>query len=279
VIIIVKQTYKMATDLSETSIQDIEKNIMTVLYSNTGKLYSQYTLYDEVLTKFDVVSESHYVSPRFKSKYMVVLKNLNSNFKDVKLTKELNTQTREYFYNVSIPDDEIVNIDSPSKNNENEKLKINTDEIIQDKDDKYWKTRVLFEYLFDNNLYESYKSDDDGNTIYHDLILSNSFIIVKKLIEQNKFDFDSKNKLDETPIDLLHKSSEEMNTLVLKSYITNMKSNIKNLEFTIKYLESSDYTKKIIIDTPIKTILYNKMNIYTCSVLFLGFVVFCLKIY
>ena len=105
------------------------------------------------------------------------VKNLNSNFKDVKLAKELNTQTREYFYNVSIPDDDIVNIDSPAKNSENEKLKINTDEIIQDKEDKYWKTRVLFEYLFDNDLYESYKSDDDGNTIYHDLILSNSFII------------------------------------------------------------------------------------------------------
>ena len=92
--------------LENISYDDIENKLMLILLANPNRTYTKSELYNILLENLE--SNTQYVHPQFKFKYMVVLNQLPSNH-DVKVTDELVTSGLDIDY-------------SELKNKENDKL-------------------------------------------------------------------------------------------------------------------------------------------------------------
>ena len=249
-------------DLLEISIDDIETNIMSILYSNIDVKFSQFSLFNKlVVDKFDMEHNS-FIHPNFKAKYLLVLRNLMSKYDDIIITKE----NKKYF---------IVCVSNKEKTEKYEEYDIN----IDNRDIEINLSKYIIEHDIINEF--NYIDPYDGNTIYHDLVLSNDCEIVRKMIKDEKFDYFVFNKKNLTPIEL-STNSLMTNIIILGIYdkMLNNNKKYKSIEKYVEYLESEKANIETIEDLiqlgkDYGTKLYSNKKIYF-NILFLLFVTYIL---
>jgi len=167
------------SNLSKMSYDDIENKIMKYLYSNTNTSFNQYSLYNKLLDDMEVKTVL-FDTRDFKRKFIDILRNLDCKYDDLTITKNDN--------NITI----ILDKEIDTENYE----EINYTSYNDDKEFNYYK------FIFDNYIEESLNiKDKNKNSIYHDLVMSNNVNLIKKLINENKFDYVVKNNNNETPIE------------------------------------------------------------------------------
>lgn len=260
------------TNLENVSFDEIETNIMSVLYANIDMNFSQYALFNKVLKdKYDGQYSSQ-IHPNFKSKFLLVLRNLMSKYDDIKVSRNNGIYS---VICVSLPESfSFGKID----NFKNWKY-VGTSAIDLDLNDY----ATMYDYIYENNLtdYLNWSDPWDGNSIFHELVLAENKTQIKKLIEQDQFNYFTKNKHGQTPIELAitqEISNLLMSGLVQKFILLTEKFNsekeqnkleIKRLEDKINYLESPTFTNKIIINTSLLNfVLIKSENFYQNNRLF-----------
>jgi hypothetical protein len=197
------------SDLANISFDDMETKIMSILWANQGKEYSQFTLFNKLIEdKYDI-QNLKCISPDFKAKFLLVLRNLKSRYDDLEINKNNNT-----FY---------IKCGNETNSKPN---------IFEDKEYVYDKTvdnsfPCVEDYIIDNNIEKEFKYVDpfDGNTIFHNLVLLSNVKHIQKLINEDKFQFFIKNKNNQTPIQLstdINITNIILSGMVNKIYYQNM---------------------------------------------------------
>jgi hypothetical protein len=186
------------SDLSNITLNEIENTIMVVLVGNDSTVFTQYQLFDKVIDKLEIKTNSIHNS--FKSKFLIVLRNLMSSYDDVKIYRENNIYKAIYAtdnitiknYNSDFPDHHYDQAD-PFTINE------------------------LNSYIIDNDMFQefTYIDQSSGNTIYHDIVSNNNYLQIKKLIDTNKFNYNIKNLNDKTPLDYIN--DQRVSNLMIKT--------------------------------------------------------------
>jgi hypothetical protein len=185
------------SDLSNITLNEIENTIMLVLVGNDGTVFTQYQLFDKVIDKLEIKTNSIHNS--FKSKFLIVLRNLMSSYDDVKIYRENNIYKAVY------------TTDNATIKNYNSDL-IDTS-FIPDP----FTINDLNSFIIDNDMFEqfTYVDQGSGNTIYHDIVSNNNYLQIKKLIDTNKFDYNIKNLNDKTPLDYIN--DQRVSNLMIKT--------------------------------------------------------------
>ena len=249
------------SNLSEISIDKIETDIMSVLYANIDKKFTQYELFNKLLEDKYYGKYTNFVHPDFKSKFLLIIRTLMSKYDDIIVEK-----TSENAYNV---------ICLSSKENIEDKpfysgyiynpIKLEKPDISD-----------MYDYIYENNLneYMNWSDPFDGNSIFHELIFFNNTTQTSRLIKENKFNFEIKNNLNQTPIDLIN--SQEMTNIVINEYVNknliltekynqekaNVKTLIDDFNNEMDYYESDKYKNVIIINTSLYDIMMKKTGKY-----------------
>lgn len=192
------------------SYDDIESKIMKYLYSNPNTSFNQYSLYNKLLD--DMEGKNGLFDTRdFKRKFIDILRNLDCKYDDLTITKNNN--------NITIILDKEIN----TKNYED----VNYTSYNDDKEFNYYK------FIFDNYIEESLNiKDKNKNSIYHDLVMSSNADLIKKLINENKFNYSIKNNNNETPLDLCQ--NNEIYRILLKEQFKEINNRIEKLEIIEK---------------------------------------------
>ena len=174
--------------MSETmdhSIDNIETNIMSILYANMDVKFTQFSLFNKLLIdKYDI-ENTKIIHQNFKAKYLLVIRNLMSKYDDILITKN------DKIYS-------ILCVSSKEKTETCAEYIYNNDYLIKEDDIN------LSKYIVENDIMNEFKYIDpcDGNTIYHDLVLSDNLEIVEKMITDGTFNFFVFNKRNQTPLEL-----------------------------------------------------------------------------
>lgn len=198
------------SNLSKMSYDDIESKIMKYLYSNPNTSFNQYSLYNKLLDDMEG-KNSLFDTRDFKRKFIDILRNLDCKYNDLTITKNNN--------NITIILDKEIN----TQNYED----INYTSYNDDKEFNYYK------FIFDNYIEESLKiKDKNKNSIYHDLVMSSNTDLIKKLINENKFNYSIKNNNNETPLDLCQ--NNEIYRILLKEQLKEINNRIDKLEIIKK---------------------------------------------
>lgn len=198
------------SNLSKMSYDDIEKKIMTYLYSKPNTSFNQYSLYNKLLD--DMEGKNCLFDTRdFKRKFIDILRNLDCKYDGLTITKNNN--------NITIILDKKID----TKNYED----INYTSYNDDKEFNYYK------FIFDNRIEESLNiKDKNKNSIYHDLVMSSNTDLIKQLINENKFNYSIKNNLNETPLDLCQ--NNEIYRILGKEQFKEINNRIEKLEIIEK---------------------------------------------
>jgi len=198
------------SNLSKMSYDDIESKIMKYLYSNPNTSFNQYSLYNKLLDDMEG-KNSLFDTRDFKRKFIDILRNLDCKYNDLTITKNNN--------NITIILDKEIN----TQNYED----INYTSYNDDKEFNYYK------FIFDNYIEESLNiKDKNKNSIYHDLVMSSNTDLIKKLINENKFNYSIKNNNNETPLDLCQ--NNEIYRILLKEQLKEINNRIDKLEIIEK---------------------------------------------
>ena len=272
------------------STDDIETKIMSILYANIDKKFSQFALFSKLINDKFTEFTNKPIHPTIKAKFLLVLRTLASRYDDIIVSKENNI-----YYVVCLTNKDELNkvsnytdteefgqftnftnlANSANLANPTEKDLINYDDLLN--------------YIIDNNLSEdiNYVDPFDGNTIFHDLVITSNVQKITKLIVDGKFDFFVKNKQNKTPIELATNKTVEnyliskmidkylFDTLKSKSKIESDKKTIEDLTAKVAFSQSLFFKEDIIVKTSFLDILLIKfINFYEDNVLgFLGFFV------
>lgn len=274
------------TELDNYSIESIETKIMSILYTNIDQQFSQFALFDKLIKDKYTELCNTAINPVIKAKFLLVIRNLVSRFDDIVVTKDnnvysvvclsskdkldsvknyvqeqTNTQTGTQFTNLNTTQTSKSNVQSNVQANVQSNPNVPLDYID------------LLDYIVDNDLKEDIEYVDpfDGNTIYHDLVITSNINKIKKLIETNKFNFFVKNKHNQTPFDLA-KNQDVSNLLVIgtmKKYsddiqmlnekINNYQNTIQTLETKVRKYESKEYLNELIVKTNMYEIICIKL--------------------
>lgn len=245
----------MSTNLENVSFDKLETDVMSVLYANMDIKFSQYMLFSKLLNdKYN--GEYNFIHPNFKSKFLLILRNLMSKYDDIKVTKENNTYWIVCTSNSDIP----IKL-SNYKDTKETKF-----------DNLDWSE--AYDYIYDNNMEEYINFIDpfEANTIYHNLVLCQNIKQIKRLVDMDIFNYFVKNSDGKTPIELsnsLEITNILVNGLINKFLITTEKLNLQNISDTekinkqnikISYLESKEYKKSIIENISILNFLFTKLH-------------------
>lgn len=192
------------------SYDDIESKIMKYLYSNPNTSFNQYSLYNKLLDDMEG-KNSLFDTRDFKRKFIDILRNLDCKYNDLTITKNNN--------NITI----ILDKEIDTQNYED----INYTSYNDNKEFNY------YEFIFDNYIEESLNiKDKNKNSIYHDLVMSSNTDLIKKLINENKFNYSIKNNNNETPLDLCQ--NNEIYRILLKEQLKEINNRIDKLEIIEK---------------------------------------------
>lgn len=270
------------SNFNNISIDDIETNVMSILYANIDKVFTQYTLFNVLIQyKYDF-KDTNFIHSDFKSKFLLVIKNLMSKYDDIKITRENMTYNIVCLSNSNIKFDELNKILDNNKST--------TSNIKLDEND----ISIMYDYIFDNGLTEYINLSDpfDGNSIYHELVLSNNIKQINKLIEDGLFNYTIINNHNQTPIDLI--KSPQMAKIITQQLIKKLNSNeeiLKRKEIVLDvfarnnndmkiYYESDEYKNKIIFDTYLYDFITVKINKYNFPIMMylFSFIMCCVVI-
>ena len=248
------------TNLQDVTIDKIETDIMSVLYANLDIKFSQYALFNKVLEdKYDGQYSSQ-IHSNFKSRFLLVLRNLMSKYDDIKVSKD-----NDVFWVVcmSVSESkepiEFTNWDNPIK----QPISLDRTDYVH-----------MYNYVYDTNPKDFLNWSDrwDGNTIFHELVLSQNKPLIEKLLLQDQFNFVVKNNHGKTPLEM--QTSQEITDMLSKNLLEKLifmnekfkileeqhKSELNNYEKKVRYLESNEYKNTVIAETNIKDIVINKSS-------------------
>ena len=285
------------SNLNDISLDKIETDVMSVLYANMDIVFTQYSLFSKLIEdKYDFKNTIS-IHPNFKSKFLLVIRNLISKYPNIKITRDNlvfnilcsnspdspNNPDNKFPRFTKIQNNEPINEPNNKPNNEpnNEpNNKSNTSSTIKlDEND----ISEMYDYIYDNNLNEYINWSDpvDGNTIYHELVLSNNIKQIERLVKENLFEYTVLNTYNQTPIDLIKSPlvARIMTMGLVKNYNSikeklnqekeklnqekeNVNMLVNNFNNKINYYESDKYIDKIINDTNFIDIIYIKTHHY-----------------
>lgn len=235
------------SDLSNISLNEIENTIMLVLVGNDSTVFTQYQLFDKIIDKLEI--KINCIHNSFKSKFLIVLRNLMSSYDDVKIYRENNIYKAVY-----TTDNAIINSYSGSTD----------DTFIPDP----FTINDLNSFIIDNDMFEefTYIDQSSGNTIYHDIVTNNNYLQIKKLIDTNKFDYTIKNLNDKTPLDYIN--DQRVSNLMIKTIFNKIDVLEKELD-TFKKQDISVYINELTLYQLAKIKLskfVNRFKIQICVV-------------
>lgn len=247
-------------DISEDQIYD---KLMLILIANEGTVFDQYKLYSKLIDKLNFTTIG--IPSNFKCKYLVVVRQLMSKSDNVKLIKENNVYYVVYGETIS------------SKKN------------TVEHENKWLNRNEFNEYIITNKIKDQidYCDPETGNTILHEVLKDNNLEYVKKLINDYNFNYNIKNKLNETPIECI--KDINVSTVIisdLNSRIINIENNlnlkIDQLENKIKNRIDELETRNIIEEYALSDILNIKFKIFLKNnwlsiLVFLFFAIFIQK--
>ena len=224
------------TNLQDVPIDKIETDIMSVLYANMDVKFSQYALFNKILEdKYDGQYSSQ-IHSNFKSRFLLVLRNLMSKYDNIKVSKDNGVY---WVLCLSVSESEkpieFEKWDKPIK----QPITLDTTDYAH-----------MYNYVYDTNQNDFINWSDpwDGNTIFHELVLSQNKTLIEKLLLQDQFNFTVKNTHGKTPLEM--PTSQEifniLNKYLLEKVIF-MNEKLKLLEEQVKKIS--------------KTLLYMRLNI------------------
>jgi len=220
------------SDLQNITCDQINIKLLIILYANENKLFDQYTLFNMTVDKFRTSQNINYVSPDFKSKYLLVLRSLMSKNNSIIVIKKKNVYYVGY-----------------------EMKNTNIDYIINYSD--HWLDNHTFNnYIIENNLEDelNYVDPENGNTIFHDILSGNNCNFIEKVIKTFDIDYNLKNNDDKTPIECI----THIKTTVF--IINELNNRLNSIDKKIKNLESKDYINEISINKFLKLKLIKFIN-------------------
>ena len=250
------------SSLNDIPIDKIETDIMSVLYANMDWTFTQYSLFNKLISdKYDF-SNTNLIHPNFKSKFLIIIRNLMSKYDDIKITKNDN------IYNIvclSNQDVEPIKFTNLTKDNKPNNIELNENDIS-----------IMYDYIYENSLSEYINWSDpfDGNSIFHELVLNNNLKQITRLINENVFNFTITNNHNQTPVDFIKTPKVAKilslglikNLNLIEEKLNKEKENVKMLVNTlndkINLYESNEYRDKIISETELYDIFLIKVNKY-----------------
>ncbi len=266
------------TDLNQVSMDDIETGIMSILYANMGACFNQFSLYDKLIKDKFPANYNTTINPVIKAKFLFVLRNLASRYDDILIAKENNVYTATCLADKNDKVTQTINpvqqtsnvqtsnVQTSNVQTSNVQTSISGPEYID-----------LINYLIDNNIDDKFEDLNyidpfDGNTIYHDLVITNNLDKIKKLIDTDRFNYTVENKKNLTPI-MLSTNQEITSTIIngltnkyikdtqmLKTKLIESENKINHLESKVILYESESYKKDMIIQTGINKIVLDKIQ-------------------
>jgi hypothetical protein len=262
--IYIKNTiYITMSNLNDISIDKIETDVMSVLYANMDTIFTQYSLFSKLVQdKYDF-NGNNSIHPNFKYKYLLVVRNLMSKYSDIKITRE------NMVYNIVCLTNTDVKLTELNKKSIYEQIL--TPNIKLDEND----ISGMYDYIYDNNLCEYINWSDpfDGNSVFHELVLSNNVKQIDRLVKENLFDYSILNSHNQTPVDLI--KSVQVAQIIAMGVIKNynlISKNVKQLKENVdmlfnyyndkNYYESNEYKNKIINNTCLYDVIHIKTNKY-----------------
>lgn len=177
---------KISTDYNQ-----IKNKIVAKLVANPDKVFSEIELFNKCYA--DLILHD----PTLKFKYKLVIRQLMAEYDNIIVKKNNNIYYICY------------------KENKND-ISINNINTIPE--ESFVNNNDLNNFIIDNDLYEelNYIDPESGNTIFHDLLASNNYIIVQKLLDTNKLQLNIKNNIGQTPI---HKINDIKMANIIINYL------------------------------------------------------------
>jgi len=202
------------SNISKMTYDDIESKIMKYLYYNPNTSFNQYSLYNKLLDDMEC-KDGLFDTLDFKIKFIDILRNIDCKYNDLTITKNNNNITIILDKKINTKNYEAVNY--TSYNNDDTEFN-------------------YYNFIFDNHIKESLDiTDKNKNSIFHDLVISNNVNLIKKLINENKFNCTVKNNNNETPLDLCENNeNNEIYRILLKEHLKEINNRIKKLEIIEK---------------------------------------------
>lgn len=278
------------SNLDSVDINKIETDIMSVLYSNMNFEFTQSELYTKLLKeKYDLINKCTSIHPSFKSKFLLIIRNLMFKYNDIKITRKNNT------YNILCLSSPDVKPHGMSVNNTvNTVNAVNAVNGMLDMSPVFEINNndisLMYDYMYDNGLVDCINWIDphDGNSIFHELVLNNNDKIINRLIKDGTFEFNITNNRNQTPIDLINSISTAK--IITNGLINKLISNKvefeqkqeKQLELfkknndKVDYYMSDEYKNKIINDANFLNIILTKTQKYHFDIkMYMSTLLFC----
>ena len=278
------------------SVEQIETKVMSVLYSNIDKKFSQFSLFNKLIRDKFTELENKPIHPTIKARFLLILRNLPSRFDDIIVTKNDNVF---YVVCISNPDapvqiyePEIVlnkTTTTPNTNtgyfgfggNSNSTNNTTNNTTNNNKNDNSVNSfenaldySLFLDYIIDNDLTDliNYVDGIDGNTISHDLVITSNTKKIIQLIELSKFNFFVLNKHNQAPYQLTQTkqvsdillnslaSKYQTETTLLNKTIEDNNKTISELRNKVILSESYSFKEDIIVGLSIGEILVMKLD-------------------
>jgi hypothetical protein len=254
------------------TLNEIENKVVLILMASPNVIYSQYTLYDKLLEKFD--NKDYLADKGFKAKYMLVLNNLDKSYDSIKVQNVNGKYILCY---------EDIN-EEKSKQNEEEFINEYLNNVTEPEDEMSNSVFIL-DFIINNKLEDHYDYTDlkTGNTILHEVLSKSNLDNIKNVLKI-KSNLLVLNRNYETPIDKI--TSIQVSNLViveLLKKLNNCEENLVSFSIRLDMLNEkliNDITKNNVDDLinkySIFQLIYIKMTVYLSylfKVLFLLFLI------
>lgn len=292
------------SNINDISIDKIETDIMSVLYANMDYTFTQYSLFNKLLIdKYDFSNKylfrKNLIHQNFKSKFLLIIRNLVSKYDNIKITKENSIYNIVCLSSQNVIPIQFTNslennkINEPYEPNElNESNKPN--ELNELNELNEHDISMMYDYLYENNPndYLTWSDQIDGNSIFHELVLNNNQKQIERLINENTFNYTIKNNYNQTPIDFI-KTPQIAKILTIglvkklnstKEKLIQEKENIdiiiNNFNNKMTFYESDKYKNEIIDNTDFYDIILIKIKKYNIVKMYLmAFVIMYMSYY
>ena len=266
------------TEVDKYSYDDIETKIMSILYSNIDKKFNQFNLFDKLIKEKYTELYNSNINPIIKARFLLIIRKLVSRFDDIIVNKENNVYSV-----VCLSDKDQL----PNVKNFVQEQSVQSGQINQLPKGVYTLSGHisepnlvnpsapidyidLLDYIVENNLTEdmNYVDPFDGNTIYHDLVITSNIQKISNMIDSGKFNYFVKNKQNQIPIDLCKDPiiSSLLLSGIIQKYLDDVKAfneKIQILEKKVVKYESPEYPNELIIKTTIFQFIWIKIyNIF-----------------
>lgn len=248
--------------ISNATLSEIETRLMTILINNEDKLlYGQY-LYNLLLDRYGY--KGGFIDPSFKNKFFIIMRNIDSN-ENIKVIKNNDIYKAVYTTKPELYTNSTIGIEDKDKLTEvvYQQLEYKTSEIYKfielSMPDKLPEVRTYI--------------DENGNTIYHDLVKECAVDILRNMFTCKMMDINVKNKNDQTPIDYIN------DIVVARLFIKEINEQLKVVLKQVETINKEKYEMQIKLASCQKQ-LNSIINIFWTVVLVLaGVISFSMKLY